>query len=215
MLSNMKTARRVRIDVTPQRHGVTLKRPQRAGKTVRTCWNVQRNVRMFATAQGNLRNGKRRPWEVGTRWETHTMTDWQPPRSRVERLALALAWSADDPDADHPAWVTATLHASRVPGWIDGTDGPAPAREPEPVKAPQLELDVFAATPMEAEPTPEEALATALELLAEAVRRKGALPTLDDCHRKRYGLPGVGAFTAAGGWHQVVVRFRAQAEGVA
>lgn len=90
-----------------------------------------------------------------------------------------------------------------------------PPRHIEPTRpavraAPQIELDLFAATDLPPVPTAEEALATALDAVAAARDAKGELPTMDDCHRRRFGLPGMSAFNAAGGWHVVMVRFRAE-----
>lgn len=120
-----------------------------------------------------------------------------------DRIEHALELSSADPDGEHPEWMMALLR-TRIPS----TDV---YRQPEPlVSTPKaMELDLFAATPME-ELTDEQLLDDALTFLANAYTVKGELPTMDDCHRKRYGLRGMSAFNAAGGWHAVMVRFRAE-----
>lgn len=131
----------------------------------------------------------------------------EPTMSLPDRVELALELSADDPDGEHPEWVRQALAISTRRGWADE---PKPASRPMIVaRGHQVELDLFAAVD-DMEPTPEERLDVALGFMERATRAKGSLPSEDDCHRRRYGLPGMSVFNAAGGWVAVVVRFRAE-----
>jgi hypothetical protein len=134
-----------------------------------------------------------------------------------DTIEQALAISADDPDGEHPAWVQRALRiAATEPGWatnrmhmpsLDATSN-EPAAE-------QMQMDLFSVTPDPPMASIDDALTTAMGWLDAALKAKGSMPTLDDCHRHRYGLPGSMAFNRAGGWHTVMVLFRSRIGGAA
>lgn len=140
---------------------------------------------------------------VRAAWPTD---QWEHPHDRRRREALEQA-KPKVPEGsialfDVPAEVLASFPARSIEA--------APVKRVVSQAMQTLELDLFAATPLEPEPTPDEALELALAALAAATDAKGEVPTMDDCHRRRYGLPGMAAMNRAGGWHAVLVRFRAE-----